>query len=121
MNPDSLFKSMLGIDLGMMRTMAVLAAFCVFVLVCYRLHVIVDCMRRPPSEFPTPTDRIVWTVLAAFVPLGIGAYLYHVVALRRPLQWFFLVPFGIIVAVAGYLAVKMWPMSANFPLKFLGL
>ena len=121
MNPDTLFKNMMGMDMAMMQRLTIMSGFCVFVLLCYRLHVIVDCMRRPPSEFPAASDRIVWTGLAALIPLGIGAYLYHVVLLRRPLQWFFITPFSIILLTTGYLLVKIWPMSTKFSFNFLGI
>ena len=121
MNPDSMFKSMLGIDLGMMRGLTILCSFCVFVLLCYRLYVIIDCMRRSPSEFPAPYDRIIWVGLAALIPLGIGAYLYHVVLLRRPLQWFFTIPFSIVILCMGFVLLKIWPMSTKFSFDFLGI
>lgn len=121
MNTDPMFKSMLGMDFAMMQAHTLMSGFCVFVLLCYRLYVIVDCMRRSPAEFPAPSDRIVWTGLAVLVPLGIGAYLYHVVFLRRPFQWFFITPFSIIVFTSGYLLVKIWPMGTKVSFDFLGV
>ena len=87
---------------------------CVLALICYRLYVIIDCMKRSPEEFPSVVDRVIWVGLAGFVPLGIGAYLYHVVLLRKPLQWFFLIPIGVLFLNFLYVMEKVWSFS-QFP------
>ena len=121
MNVDGLFKSMIGIDIGMMRTLTAAAGLCTIVLLVFRFRVVLECMRRPLSDFVTPIDRLIWVGLAALIPLGVGAYAFHLVVTRRPFQWFFIIPFATIVASAGYMFFKVWPMSSKFSFDFLGI
>ena len=116
-----MFQQMLGIDIGTMRLMTAVAGISTLVLYLYRIHAIIHCMGRAPSSFPTPVDRIVWCGLAGFMPLGIGAFLYHLVSSRSPLQFLFFIPFIGVAIPAIYMILKIWPNSTNFNLNFLGL
>jgi hypothetical protein len=90
---------------------------CALLLLGYRLYVIIDCMRRDPAEFPAAVDRAVWVGLAALVPLGIGAYLYHCVFRREPKQWLFIVPLGCQLLVSGFLFLQV-KSKLNFDFLF---
>ena len=121
MNPDSIFQSMLGMDIGTMRAMTVIAGISTLVLYLYRIHSIIHCMGRDPGEFPSQVDRVVWCGLAAFMPLGIGAYLYDLVSRRNPFQLFFLIPFFGVTIPACYMFIKFLPHATNFNFNFLGI
>lgn len=121
MNPDTMFQQMLGVDVSTMRLMTAIAGVSTLVLYVYRLHAIIHCMSRPPSDFPSPVDRVVWSGLSAFMPLGIGALLYHAVSSRSMLTLVYFIPFFGVTVPAVYMLLKVWPNSTNFNLNFLGM
>jgi len=121
MNPDTMFQEMLGIDLSAMRLMTAIAGISTLVLYLYRLHAIVHCMRREPNDFPSPVDRVVWCGLSGFIPLGIGAFLYHAVSSRSMWTLFYVIPFCGVTIPVGYMFMKIWPNTTNFNLNFLGI
>ena len=121
MNTDLMFQQMLGIDIGAMRLMTAIAGISTLILYVYRIHAIIHCMCRIPSDFPTPVDRVVWCGLSGLMPLGIGAFLYHLVSSRSLLTFLFFVPFFGVAIPAIYMLVKIWPHSTNFNLNFLGI
>lgn len=55
------------------------------------------------------------------MPLGIGAFLYHLVSSRSLLTFLFFIPFFGAAIPAIYMLVKIWPHSTNFNLNFLGI
>ena len=114
-----MFRSMVGIDYTTFKCLFVMGWLCVAVLIIYRVWTVIDCMRRNPKEFPADVDRAVWVILSAFVPLGIGAFLYHLVFLNRPRQWFFIVPFLILLLSIVYLMFKLWPSMSKFDFDFI--
>ncbi|WP_411825417.1 hypothetical protein [Luteolibacter sp. AS25] len=104
-----------------MRFLSGVAAICTFALYIYRLYTVIHCMSRHPDDFPSHVDRVVWSVLAVIVPLGIGAYLYDLGSRKNPIQLMFLVPFTGVVLSVGYVMLKIWPRSTNFQFDFLGM
>ncbi len=121
MNPDSMFQQMLGFDIATMRLMTAIAGVSTLVLYVYRLHAIIHCMMRSPSDFPSPVDRVVWCGLSGFMPLGIGAFLYHAVSSRSILTLLYFIPFLGVAIPAVYMLLKVWPNATNFNLNFLGI
>jgi len=121
MDPNSMFQPMLNFDIGTMRLMTAVAGISTLVLYLYQFHAIYHCMCRAPCDFPTPVDRVVWCGLSGFMPLGIGAYLYHLVSSRSPLHLLFFIPFLGVVIPAIYMLLKIWPNSTNFNFHFLGI
>ncbi len=116
-----MLQQMLGIDIAAMRSLTIIAGISTLILYLYRIHAIIHCMRRSPGDFPTPVDRMVWCGLSAFMPLGIGAFLYHLVSSRSLLTFLFFIPFFGAAIPAIYMLVKIWPHSTNFNLNFLGI
>lgn len=121
MNPDLMFEQMLGFDIGTMRLMTAIAAVSTLILYLYRLHAIIHCMSRAPSEFPSPVDRVVWCGLSGFMPLGVGAFLYHAVSSKSLLAFLFFIPFLGVAIPASYMLLKIWPNATNLNLNFLGI
>ena len=115
-----MIQQMLGFDVSTMRMMATIAGISTLVLYVYRLHAIIHCMSRAPGEFPSPVDRVVWCGLSGFMPLGIGAFLYHAVSSRSILTLMFFIPFLGVAIPASYMLIKVWPNATNFNLNFLG-
>ena len=116
-----MFEQMLGVSLDTMRFVTGVAMICTSALYIYRFYTVVHCMSRHPDDFPSHVDRVVWSILAMIVPLGIGAYLYDLVSRRNPFQLMFLVPFTGVVLSFGFVILKIWPRSTNFKFDFLGL
>ena len=119
--PESVFEEMLGVSIGTMRMVTIIAALCTLSLYIYRLQSVIHCMRRDADDFPSQVDRVVWSLLSAFMPLGIGAYLYDVVSRKNPLQPLFLIPFAGVVCSIIFMLIKVWPRSTSFSFDFLGL
>lgn len=115
-----MFNQMLGFDVGMMRFMTAIAAISTLALYLYRIHAIVHCMRRAPGEFPAQVDRVIWCGLSGFMPLGIGAYLYHSLSSKSQLQFLFFFPLAGVILPALYMLLKLWPHTTNFNMNFLG-
>lgn len=116
-----MFQQMLGIDITTMRLMTAIAGVSTLILYVYRLHAIIHCMNRAPGDFPSPVDRVVWCGLSAFMPLGIGALLYHAVSSRSMLTLVYFIPFLGVSVPACFMLMKVWPNATNFNLNFLGI
>jgi hypothetical protein len=116
-----MFQQALGVDVSTMRLMIAIAGVSMLVLYLYRLYAIIHCMSRVPSDFPSPVDRAVWSGLSAFMPLGIGALLYHAVSSKSMLALVYFIPFFGVSVPAVYMLLKVCPNITNFNFNFLGM
>lgn len=117
---EGLFKSTIGIELTTMRNVWIVCLASFGMLYVYRLSVIIRCMATKADFFKAPIDRLIWVALALLVPLGIGAYLYDLVQVRKPWKPSFLLPFGVIAFCFVFYGLPMILKSTSFKFDFLG-
>ena len=118
---DSFFRSALGLDITTARILTTICAVGVAILYLYRLLTVVHCMRRPPTDFPAPTDRLIWVGLAMFVPLGLGAWVYDLVRRGRSFPLLFIIPFATVTGCFLWITIPVWQRATQFSFDFLGI
>ena len=87
----------------------ILTAVSLAAIYLFRLYTIWHCMSQRLEFFVAPIDRAIWVALAFFVPLGLGAFLFHLQHKNFKIVLLFLVPFGFV----GSVCVLLWLAALN--------
>ena len=112
-------ERLLGMTFLSLRIITVVYGAVFITLCAYRLYTVIRCLRRPVANFQAPTDRVIYVALAVFVPLGFGAWIFDVVENRKNFPLFFVIPFLVLVACTGVLAIAILPRTTNFEFSWL--